>query len=109
MTAAVLGENPIEQVLDDVARRIRGPARMRRDLLTELRDGLEDAAAAHQDAGLDAGTARRRAVEEFGTAAEVGAACQAELTAVQARRTALAVCVVAPAVQELWMRWYPSL
>jgi hypothetical protein len=109
MTAAVLHDDPIDRVLDDVTRRVRGPARLRRDLLAELRDGLEDAAAAHEEAGLDVGPARARAVADFGSAAEVGAACQEELTAVQARRTSLTVCLVAPAVQQLWMQWYPAL
>jgi hypothetical protein len=100
--------DPVADVVADVARRLRGPRRLRRDLLAELRDGLEDAGAGHRAAGA-AEPRRARAVAEFGSAAEVAAACQRELTAVQARRTAVAVCVAAPGVQLLWHTWYPAL
>ncbi|GGV10141.1 hypothetical protein GCM10010182_32460 [Actinomadura cremea] len=81
---------------------LRGPARAKARMLTEVRDGLTDARDALADAGLPAGDAERRAVRDFGTVAEVAPSFQHELTIVQARRTALAAALSAPVLLLCW-------
>jgi hypothetical protein len=103
------GAEPAAQLLDRIAGRLRGPAALRRDLLAELRDGVDDAVTAHLDRGLPADEAERAAVADFGDPDVVRAECQRELTAVQARRTAVTLCVTLPVVELLWTWWYPAL
>jgi len=74
--------------------RLRGPGRLKADLLAEARDSLEDAASAYQDSGLCPADARRRAVAEFGEPGDLAPAYQAELGAVAAQRLALWLTVV---------------
>jgi hypothetical protein len=85
-------------VFDDylglLAGQLRGPRRLKADLIAEARGSLEDAAAAYQEDGLDARTARSRAVAEFGDARELAPAYQAELTAGQGRRLAVIVALL---------------
>jgi len=73
---------------------LRGPRRVRADLLTEVRDSLVDAAEAHRRRGLGPQEAERAAVREFGEVRIVAPEFQAELALAQARRTALLVLVV---------------
>jgi hypothetical protein len=73
-----------------------GPARTKRALLDEARDGLDDAAAAYRDAGLDPAEAQRRAVEDFGEVAALAPAFAHEIGLAQARRTARVLCVALP-------------
>jgi len=101
--------DPVGELLAAIAHRLRGPGRLRRDLLAELADGLEDAAVAHAQRGLTVAQARALAAQEFGDPALVSAECQGELTAVQARRTAVAICLLVPLVDQLWSWWYPGL
>lgn len=86
--------DPVDAHVAALARRLRGPGRMRRSMLTETRDGLRDAA--------DAGGCPARAVREFGTVAELAPQFQAELTAAQGRRTAVLVAVLFPALLIGW-------
>jgi hypothetical protein len=58
--------DPIETVVDRLGAELGGFGVRRADVLAELRDGLEDAAAAYGGAGLPAPEARRRAVTDFG-------------------------------------------
>jgi hypothetical protein len=58
--------DPIEAVVDRVDAELGGFGVRRAGVLAELRDGLEDAAAAYGGAGLPAPEARRRAVADFG-------------------------------------------
>lgn len=81
----------IEAYLASLDAALRGPAGVKRDLLAEARDHLTDAAQAHQARGVDRASAERRAVDEFGTLAEVAPGYQVELGMSQARRTALLV------------------
>lgn len=75
---------------------LRGPRRVRADLVTEARDGLTDAAEAYQEAGLTRAHAEREAVAEFGSVPELAASYQRLLAYAQGRRTALLVfCVCA--------------
>ena len=58
--------DPIEAVVDRLDAELGGFGAHRAGVLAELRDGLEDAAAAYGGAGLPAPEARRRAVTDFG-------------------------------------------
>jgi|tagenome__1003787_1003787.scaffolds.fasta_scaffold20852335_3 hypothetical protein len=111
MTAPALhpGTDPRHDVLARLAAGLRGPRRVRADLLAELRDGLEDATAALEAEGLQPHQARQQAVAEFGDPDALVGELQAELTAVQARRTALLVAVVSPIVSLAWDLGYPAL
>jgi hypothetical protein len=72
-------------------RRLKGPRRLRTDMIAEVRDGLLDAAAAHREAGLDHAAAAHRALEELGDVELLARELQHEVTARQARRAALVV------------------
>jgi hypothetical protein len=86
--------DPVDLYVAALARRLRGPARLRRSMLAETRAGLLDAAAAHRDAAV--------AVAEFGSVAEIAPAYQAELTAAQSRRTAVLLVALFPALVLGW-------
>lgn len=88
--------------MTELGARLRGPARLKADLLAEASDGLSDAAAAGRATGLDPAAAQRRAIEEFGPLALVGAAYQRELGLAQGRRTALWVLLVIAAQPFVW-------
>jgi hypothetical protein len=94
--------DPIGTHVARLAERLRGPARLRRSMLAETRDGLHDAATAHRDGGLPASGADLAAVREFGPVADIAPLYQAELTAAQARRTALLIAVLFPALVLGW-------
>lgn len=81
----------IDEYLDRLDRCLRGPARLKADLLTEARHGLQDAAAGYRDVGLAAAEAERRAVTEFGSVPELAGAYQAEVAALAIRRFALRI------------------
>lgn len=94
--------DPVDAHVAALARRLRGPARLRRSMLAETRSGLLDAADAHRDAAV--------AVAEFGTVAEIAPDFQAELTAAQGRRTALLVAVLFPVLMVGWdLLWRAGL
>lgn len=69
----------VEERLRALGARLRGPSRLKADLLTEARHGLLDAVEAYREDGLSATEARRRAVAEFGSPAQLAPAYQAEL------------------------------
>jgi hypothetical protein len=92
---------PIEDYVDGLAAALRGPRRMRDDMVTEARHSLQDAAAAFEDAGLDPLDAQRRAVREFGSYPEVVPPYQAELANQQGRRTATWIALALPLVNVL--------
>jgi hypothetical protein len=94
--------DPVDAHLAELERSLRGPAGPRRGMLRELRDGLDDAAAAYRDAGLDPARAARLAVRDFGPVAGVAEQLQAELAAEQGRRTALLLAVAFPALLIGW-------
>lgn len=81
----------------ELDRLLRGPRRMRADLVAEARDSLTDAAEAygHDDADRERATAR--AVEDFGPLREVASGYQAVLATAQARRTAVLFFVITAA------------
>ena len=74
-------ERTIGSYLAEIAARLTGPARVRRDILAELGAGLADAADAHRSAGLSPARAARAAIAEFGRADQVASGFRAELAA----------------------------
>lgn len=90
--------DPIAEHVAALAAALHGPERARARILTEVRDGLVDAAAAlahHADP-------RGAAVRDFGPVDEVAPAFQRELSIAQARRTAGAVALAAPFLGACW-------
>jgi hypothetical protein len=100
VTAALA--DPVERHVAALGAALRGPGALRRDVLAEVRDGLEDAAEAHRAAGVAGPEAAARAVEEFGPVDELAPLYQEELTTAQVRRTALVVAVLFPALLLGW-------
>ena len=86
----------IDGYVAGLSERLRGPRRVRADLVAEARDGLVDAAEAYQEAGLTPPDAQRRAVTEFGSYPAVVPHYQAELAVAQGRRTVLLIAVALP-------------
>ena len=103
MTADVVAEHVAE-----LERRLRGPSRLRRSMVAETRDGLRDAAAAHEDGGLTPSEAAARAVRDFGAVREIAPLYQDELTARQGRRTALLLAVAYPGLSVGWSLLWQS-
>ncbi|MCX4474427.1 hypothetical protein C5N14_24305 [Micromonospora sp. MW-13] len=85
----------VEDRLRELADRLHGPPRLKADLLAEARHGLQDAVEAYRNGGLSAAQAERRAVAEFGDAARLAPAYQAELAAGSLRGLAMRVLAVA--------------
>ena len=110
MTASLRPDlDPRDNVMALLSARLRGPRRMRTDLLTEMRDGLDDATDDLLASGLSTAEARHQAVAEFGDPASLARELQAELTGVQARRTALAVALLSLLVEAAWDWGYPAM
>jgi hypothetical protein len=102
MRSAVTESAGRDDVLGTLERSLRGPRRARADMIREVRDGLEDAAAAYRESGLDGREARRRAHADFGDPRDVAAGLQVELTARYGRRTAAGMALAFPALVLLW-------
>ncbi|HEX2773981.1 MAG TPA: permease prefix domain 1-containing protein [Micromonosporaceae bacterium] len=100
----------IEEYVDTLGRRLRGPRRPKADLVREVRHSLDDAAEAYVDSGLDPRAAQSRAVAEFGALHDLVPAYQAELTALSVRglaRRATAVAALLVAGADLMWRGAP--
>ncbi|MEH1014136.1 permease prefix domain 1-containing protein [Micromonospora sp. CPCC 206060] len=85
----------VDEYVRTLDRRLRGPARLRSDLVHEVRDSLADAVEAYTRAGMDGRAAQRRAVAEFGDPAELAPAYQRELAAAALRVLSVRVVAVA--------------
>ncbi len=112
--APVPADGAIAAHVADLRGLLRGPATLRRDLVAEVRAGLEDAADAHRARG--AADPEAAAVAEFGAVDELAPLFQAELTITQVRRTALVVTVLFPMLLLGWdllwshgMAWSPGV
>jgi hypothetical protein len=97
-----VSREPIAAYVDDLARALPGPAKVRAELMAELADGLRDSADAYVDAGLPPRQAQARAVADSGPIGDILPAYRSELTAVQVRRTAMALAIKLPALTLLW-------
>jgi hypothetical protein len=95
-------EQAVGSYLAEIAGRLTGPARARRDILAELGAGLADAADAYCSTGLNPAEAARAAICQFGRPEQVAGGFRAELAAAQARRTALALLLTGPLIGLLW-------
>jgi hypothetical protein len=97
----------IDAYVAALAAALRGPRRLRDDLVTEARDGLVDATEAYEADGLDRTQAERRAVEDFGELREIAAAYRPELALAQARRSAVGLTFVILLQPIVWAegRW----
>ena len=99
----------IDGYVAGLASALRGPRRIRQDLVAEARDSLVDAAEAYQDAGLPPAEAGRRAVAEFGSYPEIVPDYQAELAVAQGRRTALLIALALPVLHLIApLMWWHS-
>jgi len=88
---------------------LRGPRRLKLDLLAEAHDSLVDATEAYRALGDDDAAAQRRAVTEFGELAEIVPGYQAELAVAQGRRTALLIVLALPLLHLLTpLIWWHS-
>lgn len=83
-------------------RELIGPRRVRRELVQEARDHLDDAAAAYCRAGHDRADAERLAVDDFGDLDEIGPAFQTTLAVASSRRTAWMLLAVLSIQPFLW-------
>ena len=102
MPAPGTGDETLGAYLAEIAARLPGPARARRDIMAELGTGLADAADAHRCAGLSPAQAARAAIAEFGRPDQVADGFRTELTATRARRTALGLMASGPLIGALW-------
>ncbi|WP_063842794.1 permease prefix domain 1-containing protein [Sphaerimonospora mesophila] len=93
---------PIDVYVAALRSALRGPGRVKRDLLAEARDGLLDAAEAYECDGLPRAEAERRAVADFGPVAEIAPGFQQELAVGQGRRTALLLFLSVPPMTLMW-------
>jgi hypothetical protein len=94
--------DPIAVHVAELDRGLHGPYRLRRDLVREVREGLEDAAEAYRGAGVDQRRAGELAVHDFGPTAAIAEQLQGELAAAQARHTALLLAFSFPALLIGW-------
>jgi hypothetical protein len=94
--------DPVRRHLAELDRTLHGPGAMKRGMIAEVRDGLEDAVAGYREGGLDPQGAATAAVRDFGSVREVAPLLQEELTARQGRRTAQLLLVAFPAMLIAW-------
>jgi hypothetical protein len=85
---------PVDDYLRVLGDRLRGPAKLKADLLTEARHSLLDSAESYRAGGLPPADAERAAVAEFGSVPELTAGYQAELVAGTLRTLALRIAVI---------------
>ncbi len=101
--------DPVAQLLTELRRGLRGPSRRRRDLLTEIEDGLQDAVESGRTEGLSVDQAREQAVRDFGDVGAVRRDVQVELMALLGRRTALLLAATPPVLDTAWSALMNSL
>jgi hypothetical protein len=94
--------DPVTAHVAAFERVLLGPARARRSMIDEVRDGLRDAEAAYRECGFDPHRAAAQAVRDFGAVHEIAPLMQAELTARQGRRIAVLVAVAFPLLISGW-------
>lgn len=79
-----------------------------RELIVEMRDGLEDSAAAYRSAGLPVAVAERRAVEDFGVGEIdlIADKCRTEIGASATTRAAVVVGLGYALILGCWSLYY---
>lgn len=93
---------PLDAYSRDLDAHLRGPRRLRRDLVAEARGGLADAADDLAACGLPREEAERTAVAEFGPVRELAPQFQERLTVAEGRRTGVVLAVTYPALLLAW-------
>ena len=83
-------------------RSLLGPRRVRRGLVQEARDHLDDASTSLSDAGYDRAEAERIAVADFGSLDQIVPAFQTTLAVASSRRTAWMLFAVLSIQPFLW-------
>lgn len=104
--AASTGPRPADTpaaYLSDLAAQLRGPRRRREAILTELRDGLEQATKDHSATGLPPDQAAAAAISQFGNPYAVADAFAGELATAYARRTIAWFIATGPLVGIWWL------
>ncbi|TVL94128.1 permease prefix domain 1-containing protein [Streptomyces sp. SAJ15] len=96
-------EDPIERYVATLSAALQGPARDKARLVEEIRDGLDDAVAAHTCEGVPYERAAHAAITEFGSPDNLVPSCQRELTIAQARHTARAAALAVPFAIACWL------
>ena len=89
--------------LSDLAVQLHGPRRRRDAILTELRDGLEQATEDRIATGLPPDRAAAAAISQFGSPHAVADAFAGELTTAYARRTIAWFIATGPLVGIWWL------
>jgi len=89
--------------LSDLAAQLRGPHRRREAILSELRDGLEQATEDRIAAGLPPHQAAAAAITQFGSPCAVADAFAGELATAYARRTIACFIATGPLVGIWWL------
>jgi nitrate/nitrite transporter NarK len=102
MTVTAPVADPIEGHVAALAKALRGPRRVRRGMLAEVRAGLDDAAEAHRADGMAPAEAEAAAVRDFGPVAPVARELQDELAAQQGRQSAILLVLIFPAMVVAW-------
>jgi hypothetical protein len=102
VTMGPVRTDPVANYLQRLDAALVGPRHVRRDLLAEARDHLEDATAAYVTAGKAPYEAASLAVRDFGTVEQIAPAYQATLAVAASRRTALLMLVVLGVQPFLW-------
>jgi HAAS len=96
-------KDPLAAYLSDLAAQLRGPHRRREAILTELRDGLEQATEDGIATGLAPDQAAAAAIMQFGSPRVVADAFAGELTTAYARRTIAWFIATGPLVGVWWL------
>lgn len=94
--------DPVEAHVAELERSLRGSSKVRRSMVREARDGLDDAVDAYRRSGLTPEHAARQAVRDFGPVSAVAPLYQDELAAGQGRHTTLLLAVGLPALMLGW-------
>lgn len=95
--------DPAERYLDELARALPGPRRLKSPILDEVSDGLVQSVAAHRSMGEDPIAAARSAVAEFGSVEDLAGALSREMAGVFAHRLGLALIGSGPVVGLGWL------
>jgi hypothetical protein len=104
--ATSTGTRPMDALaayLSDLAAQLHGPRRRREAILSELRDGLEQATEDRIATGLAPDRAAAAAITQFGTPQAVADAFGGELTTAYARRTIAWFIATGPLVGIWWL------
>ena len=96
-------QDALAAYLSDLASRLRGPRHPREAILTELRDGLEQATEDRIAAGLAPDRAAATAITQFGSPGAIADAFAGELATGYARRTIVWFIATGPLVGIWWL------